>query len=83
MSRQYYKTSYGRGRSYEKGGGKGKSGSMTGLRCGGGHKTFECPDRQFPKPHANMTESAPFVCFAEADDEKAYTTKAKIPDVTF
>eukprot|EP00435_Cladocopium_sp_Y103_P035779 s2053_g9.t1 len=72
MSRQYYKTSYGKGRSYEKGGGKGKSAHMTCLRCGGGHKTSECPDKQGPKPAAHLSEEAPFVCFAETNGEKAY-----------
>ena len=72
MSRQYYKTSYGKGRSYDKGGGKGKGGTTTCLRCGGGHRTSECPDKQGPKQQANVVEAAPFVCFAETNGEKAY-----------
>ena len=75
MSRQYYRTNNYGGKS--KGKGKGTSSGNYGatcLRCGGGHRTTDCPDRAPPKTQAHQTEEAPFVCFTESNDsqEKAY-----------
>ena len=67
MSRKYFRTSF---KSY-KGSGKGKgsqsSGPVTCLRCGGEHRTSNCP-----KPSSNPSttsmaaeHAAPFVCYAE------------------
>ena len=69
MSRQYYRSSSGKGYSSK---GKGKGNNLTCLRCGGGHRTSDCPDKQGPKPQANHAEEAPFVCFADGTGEKAY-----------
>ena len=73
MSRQYYRPSSYGGKSK----GKGKSSSSTSttcLRCGGGHRTSDCPDKAPPRSQANQAEEAPFVCFTENKDtqEKAY-----------
>lgn len=71
MPRQYYKTSTYRPRSWEKGGkGTGKSqsaSSWTCLRCGGTHRTGQCPDKQTPSSKAMATEAAPFICYVEKE----------------
>jgi len=71
MSRQYYKTNTYRPRSWEKGGkGAGKSqsaSSWTCLRCGGTHRTGQCPDKQAPTSKAMASEEAPFVCYVEKE----------------
>ena len=67
MSRKYYKTSF-RTSSQPKGGGKGK-GQGPCLKCGGDHKTANCPKS------SNVTSadhSAPFVCYAEDTKEDCY-----------
>ena len=68
MSRKYFRTSFktssgeGRSRDYKS--------STRCLRCGGDHKTFQCPK---PGPGASAStaesQSAPFVCFAGADPD--------------
>ena len=84
MSRQYYKTNTYKTRPWEKGekgGGKGTyGGNWTCLRCGGAHRTGQCPDKQAPTTKALASEAAPFVCYVEnelnyqADDAAANAT---------
>lgn len=68
MSRKYFRTSFktssgeGRSRDYKS--------NTRRLRCGGDHKTFQCPK---PGPGASAStaesQSAPFVCFAGVDPD--------------
>ncbi len=71
MSRQYYKTQTWKPRSWEKGGkgGKGKGYGAKCLRCGGLHRTGQCPDKPAGTGQFNDEEAAPFVCYTE-DTEK-------------
>ena len=74
MSRQYYKTTFNKGKSWEKGG-KGKSSGKGAscFRCGGAHRTSACPDRQAPSGTAQQAnkaeEAAPFICYSDSKDE--------------
>ena len=63
MSRKYFKTSF---KPY-KGEGKGKSqsSSSTCLRCGGDHRTSNCPKPSSSSSALNAEQSAPFICYAE------------------
>ncbi len=75
MSRQYYKTTFNKGKSWEKGG-KGKSSGKGAscFRCGGAHRTSACPDRQAPSGTAQQAnkaeEAAPFICYSDSKDDK-------------
>ena len=72
MSRQYYRTTSYRPRTWEKGGkGSGKNskgGPSSCLRCGGNHRTGQCPDKVAPTSNAMATEAAPFVCYVEQEE---------------
>ena len=72
LSRQYYRTTTWKPRTWEKGGKGGPSGSeekVTCLRCGGKHRTSACPDKQGPRgEQAHQTEEAPFICLAETNE---------------
>jgi hypothetical protein len=70
LSRKYFRTNKG----YSKGDGKGKnsSSSSTCLRCGGDHRTANCPRGSGLAASTDpKDQSAPFVCFAE-DDQLEY-----------
>ena len=70
LSRRYFRTNKGN----SKGDGKGKnsSSSSTCLRCGGDHRTANCPRGSSLAASADpKDQSAPFVCFAE-DDQLEY-----------
>ena len=82
LSRQYYKTtntsrrSYGDRPMFSYHKPPSSSTSETCLRCGKGHRTNECPERQGSdgKPQSHVaTEAAPFICFS---DEAALTAEA-------
>ena len=63
LSRQYYKTTFQRPhRPYPP-----RSDGMTCLKCGKGHRTNECPEKQNSdgKHQSHVTEEAPFVCYSE------------------
>ena len=66
MSRKYYKTTL---RSGQKGSGKwhDHKGTGTCLRCGGDHRTANCPKSTSTAATASEEHTAPFVCFAEDD----------------
>ena len=66
MSRKYYKTTFWSG---QKGSGKGHDyrGTGTCLRCGGDHRTANCPKSTSTAATASEEHTAPFVCFAEDD----------------
>lgn len=81
MSRQYYRTTTWKPRAWEKGGKgahhtAGSGDKMTCLRCGGSHRTSQCPDKQGPRSgdQANQLEEAPFICYNEAGygEDKGY-----------
>lgn len=65
MSRRYFKTTF---KSY-KGDGKGqaRTSSTTCLRCGGDHRTSNCPKTSSSASASVAEQSAPFVCFAEGN----------------
>eukprot|EP00435_Cladocopium_sp_Y103_P052268 s1300_g16.t1 len=68
LSRKYFKTTT---KYNYKGDGKGKSSgtSSTCLRCGGDHKTANCPRTSNVAATASGTDqNAPFVCFADAGE---------------
>ena len=68
MSRKYFKPSY---RTSSKGDGKGfqSKGNNTCLRCGGDHRTANCPKQTGGNASAAEPHSAPFVCFTEDASE--------------
>ena len=67
MSRKYFRTSF-----KSSGGGQNRDGRAPPrcLRCGGDHKTFQCP-KTGSNASASVSEenSAPFVCYADADPD--------------
>ena len=77
LNRQYYKNNFQKPFTPSgKGGPSSRGPPVTGqhgaghscLRCGKGHKTSECPDRNVPKElrgETHVAEEAPFVCFTE------------------
>ncbi len=62
MSRKYFRTSFKSGNHYEK-----KNFGIQCLRCGGNHKVANCPKPPPATAAAAEAQSAPFVCFVEAD----------------
>eukprot|EP00435_Cladocopium_sp_Y103_P012048 s4332_g3.t1 len=67
MSRRYYKTTFTK--PYDKK--VTPSGKVTCLRCGGEHRTANCPKPSGGTAASAEVQSAPFICFAEqesADD---------------
>ena len=63
MSRKYFKTSF---KSF-KGSGKSQSHEkVTCLKCGGDHRTSNCPRPSTTATSAVAEHSAPFICYAEA-----------------
>ena len=80
MSRRYYKTSY---RSATSNGLPSSTSQASAcLRCGGDHKTANCPkqDRQQDAKTATEVHAAPFVCFTEttSDPEMAMASGTMI-----
>ena len=80
MSRKYYKTTF---RSGNKGSGKGHDHKGTGtcLRCGGDHRTANCPKSTSTAATASEEHTAPFVCFAE-DDIPEYAQSNMVEDTS-
>ena len=78
MSRQFYRSSHRGNRPGQHP--RRDDGPMKCLRCGGGHKSTQCPQRDKPQAsHTDASESAPFVCYTDQiSDESAYTTSAFI-----
>ena len=78
MSRQFYRSSHRGPRPGAPG--RKDDQPMKCLRCGGNHKTTQCPQRDRPQAsHSDVSEAAPFVCYTDQiSDESAYTTSAFI-----
>ena len=65
MSRKYYRTSF---KTYRNDGKGSSKGSSTCLKCGGDHRTSQCPKSTASMASNEPEQSAPFICYADAQE---------------
>jgi hypothetical protein len=80
MSRQYYKSTVkGKGRGMSTSTHREEhSGIYKCLRCGGSHKTSQCPQKEQQANIVDKDAEAPFVCYVDTPEDQACMTASTI-----